>query len=83
MAKNPATTPSDPNEIPPAMDYAAHTGTYAGFISFLKWGIFATILILVALYFFIVAGNTTMGIVFLVALPIVAAARLVMGPRRA
>lgn len=83
MAKPPApSTPADENEIPPAMDYAAHNATFRGFTQLVKWAIIASIITLVALYFFIIGQQPLVGAVLLLLIPIGAVAALVTGSRR-
>lgn len=38
----------------PAMDYAEHERTYAGFVTFTKWGTIIVGLIVVGMYIFLV-----------------------------
>ena len=40
-------------ETPPDMDYAAHVETYRGFLRVTKYGIIATVIILVLMAFFL------------------------------
>jgi hypothetical protein len=84
MAKNPAqtTTAHDVEEIPPAMDYEAHNATYNGFIQMVKWAIIATLIGVVALYFFIIGNQPVVGTVLLLLIPAGAVAAMVMGSRR-
>jgi hypothetical protein len=84
MAKRPAktTTTQDTAEIPPAMDYAAHNATYHGFTTLLKWSIAATAILMVSLYFFVIAGEPVIGAAVLLLIPIGAAAVVVRNSRR-
>lgn len=53
-------------EPTPGADYPDHIKTYKAFISLSKWFVLHTLLILVALYFFVIADNGWAGIFFLV-----------------
>lgn len=79
MAKKPATAVQN---LPPEMDYAQHNGTYAGFMVTLKWAIVAMVLIVLALYAFIEAGQPIIGALLLLVIPVGAIATVVMGSRR-
>lgn len=79
MARKPATT--DPNEIPPAMDYAQHNATYEGFLAMVKWGIVSCLIIVLALYCFIEAQQPVLGTLLLLALPVGAVALFVVRSR--
>ena len=81
MAKKPATAPAT-QELPPAMDYAQHNGTYSGFMSMLKYAIIALLLIVLALYCFIEAGQPLLGTLLLAVITVGAIAMVVMGSRR-
>ena len=83
MAKRPAPTNTahDEDEIPPAMDYAAHNATYKGFMKLLKWSIIALGLTVVALYFFVIGQQPVVGAVLLLLIPVGAIAATVMGSR--
>ena len=81
MAKKPAAA-AHADELPPAMDYAMHEGTYRGFISFVKWGIVATVLVVLSLYAFIEAGNAIIGTLILLVIPVLIFAVMVLGSRR-
>ena len=81
MAKKPAAKAAV-EELPPAMDYAQHNATYAGFMQMLKWGIAAVLLIVLALYAFIQAGQPIIGTLLLLAIPVGGIGLVVMGTRR-
>ena len=49
----------------PTMDYEAHTRTYNRFLNMLKWFIVHMLLLMPALYFFIIGGNSIAGSVLL------------------
>ena len=80
MAKKPAKAAVE--ELPPAMDYAQHNATYDGFMQMLKWGIAALLLIVLALYAFIQAGQPIIGWLLLLAIPVGGVGVFVMGTRR-
>ena len=84
MAKRPANTTAahDVEDVPPAMDYAAHNATYSGFMTLLKWTIAALGVTAVALYFFIEGQQPLTGAVLLLLIPVGAAAAVVMNSRR-
>ena len=72
MAKKPtaaAHAPEDIKEIPPAMDYAQHQATWHAVTGLVKWSIVALLIICVALYFFIEAGQPVVGTLLLLLLP--------------
>jgi hypothetical protein len=69
MAKKPAATKS-PDEIPPAMDYAQHEATWNGVMALTKWTIIALLLIILALYCFIEAGQPVLGTLLLLVIPV-------------
>ncbi|MHB1101532.1 MAG: aa3-type cytochrome c oxidase subunit IV [Devosia sp.] len=79
MAKKPSTTA---DEIPPAMDYAQHEGTYRGFLRMTKYTMVALLLLVLALYCFIEAGQPIIGTLLLLAIPVGAVGLVVMGSRR-
>ena len=81
MAKKPAAKAAV-EELPPAMDYAQHNATYEGFMQMLKWGIAALLLIVLALYAFIEAGQPIIGTLLLLLIPVGAIGSVVMGTRR-
>ena len=81
MAKKPAAKAAV-EELPPAMDYAQHNATYEGFMQMLKWGIAALLLIVLALYAFIEAGQPIIGTLLLLLIPAGAIGSIVMGTRR-
>ena len=80
MAKKPAITPTQ--ELPPAMDYAQHNGTYQAFMGFLKWTCVALFILVVALYCFIEAQQPILGTLLLFLIPVGAIGLMVMGTRR-
>ncbi|HEV7274780.1 MAG TPA: aa3-type cytochrome c oxidase subunit IV [Devosiaceae bacterium] len=84
MANAPAPTDAahDDNDIPPAMDYAAHNATYNGFMKLVKWSIIILGITVVALYFFIIGQQPVVGAVLLLLIPVGAIAVMVMGSRR-
>lgn len=49
----------------PSMDYEAHNRTYNRFLNLVKWFIIHMLFLVVALYFFIIAGNSMAGLVLL------------------
>lgn len=81
MAKKPSPTQTA-NDIPPAMDYAQHEGTYRGFLQMTRYTIAALLLVVLALYSFIVAGQPVIGTLLLLAIPVGAVGLAVMGSRR-
>lgn len=81
MAKKPSAT-ATADDIPPAMDYAQHEGTYRGFLQLTKYGIIATAILVVALYCFIEAGQPVLGWLLVLAIPVLAIAQIVTGSRR-
>ena len=80
MAKKPATTPTQ--ELPPAMDYAQHNGTYQAFMGFLKWTALALLIVVIALYCFIEAQQPILGTLLLFLIPVGVIGLVVMGTRR-
>ena len=80
MAKKPAAAATQ--ELPPAMDYAQHEGTYAGFITFVKWAIVALVFIVLSLYAFIEAQQPIIGAALRLAIPVLILSVMVMGSRR-
>jgi hypothetical protein len=80
MAKKPA--PAATQELPPAMDYAQHEATYAGFITFVKWSIVALVFVVLSLYAFIEAQQPIIGAALLLAIPALILGVMVMGSRR-
>lgn len=64
-ARAAAVPPDDIETIPPAMDYAAHERQYNRFLHLTKWFVIHLVLLLPALYFFIVAGEAVAGVLFL------------------
>jgi len=81
MAKKPAAAHTA-DEIPPAMDYAQHQGTYRGFLQLTKYGIIAMAILVVALYCFIEAGQPVLGWLLVLAIPAGAIWTLVTRSRR-
>ena len=81
MPKKPATTHAI-EEIPPAMDYAQHEGTYRGFLQLTRYTIAALLLVILALYSFIEGGQPVIGTLLLLAIPVGAVGLVVMGSRR-
>ena len=80
MAKKPAAAAT--KELPPAMDYAQHEGTYAAFITFVKWTIVALVFVVLSLYAFIEAHQPIIGALLLLAIPVLIIGVMVMGSRR-
>ena len=80
MAKKPAAAAT--HELPPAMDYAQHEATYAGFITLVKWSIVALVFIVLSLYAFIEAHQPIIGALLLLISPLGGIAVMVMGSRR-
>ena len=58
------------NEITPTMDYSQHEATWSGFTTLIKWSIVALLIIVVALYCFIEAGQPVIGTLLLLILPV-------------
>ncbi|HEY8595494.1 MAG TPA: aa3-type cytochrome c oxidase subunit IV [Devosiaceae bacterium] len=58
-------------------DLQEHVKTYDTFMRLTKWGIFAAVMVVVALYCFVIAGQPFLGVVLLLAVPVVAVVRLV------
>jgi hypothetical protein len=81
MAKKPAAAHTA-DDIPPAMDYAQHQGTYRGFLQLTKYGIIAMAILVVALYCFIEAGQPVLGWLLVFAIPAVVIAQIVTRSRR-
>ncbi len=83
MANKSAAThaPSDIHELPPAMDYAQHNGTYEGFVTMVKWGIITMALVVVALYCFIIGHQPVIGTLLLLAIPVGAVVQVVTKSR--
>jgi len=81
MAKRPSPAQTA-DEIPPAMDYAQHEGTYRGFLQLTRYTIVALLLVVLALYSFIEAGQPIMGTLLLLAIPVGAVGLVVMGYRQ-
>jgi hypothetical protein len=80
-----AVSPDTPAEEArsPEMDYPAHDAFWASFVTFLKGAIAALILIVVALYCFIEAGNAVLGTVLLLLIPVGIVWSMVNGKRLA
>jgi len=81
MAKKPAAAHAD--ELPPAMDYAQHEGTYRGFLAMVKWGIVSMAFLVLALYAFIEGHNPIIGVLLLVLMVAVPIGGALMGNRAA
>jgi hypothetical protein len=81
MAKRPSPTKAA-DVIPPAMDYAQHEATYRGFLQLTKYTIVALLLVVLALYSFIEAGQPIMGTLLLLAIPVGAVGLVVMSYRQ-
>jgi hypothetical protein len=67
----------------PDMDYTQHSATYSGFLSMVRWGILACLIIVVSLYCFIEAHQPVLGTLLLLALPVGAVVLFVMKSRTA
>jgi hypothetical protein len=80
MARKPAAPATQ--ELPPAMDYAQHEGTYRGFLAFVKWGCISMAFVVLALYAFIEGQAPLMGVVLLVLSVAVPIAGVLMGGRK-
>lgn len=80
MARKPAAAAVE--TLPPAMDYAQHEGTYAGFLVFLKWTIVSLAFVVLSLYAFIQAHNPIIGIVLLILSVVVPVAGVILTGRR-
>ena len=80
MARKPAAAAIE--TVPPAMDYAQHEGTYAGFLAFLKWSIVSLVFVMLSLYAFIQAHNAIIGIVLLILSVVVPIAGVILTGRR-
>ena len=65
-----ATPTNSADEITPAMDYAQHNATWNSFVTLLKWTIAALLVICLALYCFIEAGQPVIGTLLLLLLPV-------------
>lgn len=79
MAKKPAAATVE--DLPPAMDYAQHEGTWRVFTGLVKWSIVALGLLVVALYCFIEARQPILGTLLLLVLPVGAVALFVSRSR--
>jgi hypothetical protein len=64
------------------MDYAQHNATYAGFMKMVKYGIGSMVLLVLALYAFIEAGQPLIGVILLLLIPVGMIGAAVMGSRR-
>jgi hypothetical protein len=80
MARKPAAAATE--ELPPAMDYAQHEGTYRGFLALVKWGIVSMAFVVLALYAFIEGHSPLMGVVLLILSVAVPIAGVLMGDRK-
>jgi hypothetical protein len=65
-----ATPTNTTDEITPAMDYAQHNATWNSFVALVKWSCIALLIIVVALYCFIEAGQPVIGTLLLLILPV-------------
>ncbi len=77
-----ANHPHDPHPAPvmeSSMDYAQHEATYGGFLALLKFSIISIAILVVGLYFAIIAGQPILGIVLIVASVVVPGVMTVMG----
>lgn len=59
------------DDMPPEMDYREHERTYRGFITLVKWSIISMVLMVLGLYFAVIAGNGWLGGLFLLACVVV------------
>jgi len=80
MATNTANHAHDEH---PEMDYPQHNATYAGFIAMMKYGIITMVLVVVALYCFIVGHQPVLGALLLLLIPVGAVVLLVTKSRSA
>lgn len=78
----PTTTAHGEQEIPPAMDYAAHNATFRGFTQMVKWAIIVSGITMVALYFFVIGQQPVLGAVLLLLIPAAVIAAMVKNTRR-
>ena len=60
-----------------ATDFKEHERTYEGFMALTKWSILALILVVIALYCFIVAGQPILGWLLLALAVVVPAAKAI------
>lgn len=81
MARKPAAKTA--HDLPPEMDYAQHEATWRGFVMFVKWAIISMGFLVVSLYCFIEAHQPVLGLVLLLAVPVLFAGSMIMGRRRA
>lgn len=81
MAATPDTIAEE--SLSPEMDYPAHEAFWSGFVRFVKWAIAALVIIVLALFSFIEAGNAILGVVLLLLLPVGAVWLMVNGSRTA
>jgi nicotinamide riboside transporter PnuC len=68
--------------ISDAMDYPQHEATYKGFMGMVKWGIIEMVLVVLALFCFIQAGQPWLGGLFLAASVVAPILAALAGPRR-
>jgi hypothetical protein len=67
MATKHPTTPHPAPEHESAMDYAQHEATYSGFVAGLKYVIASMAILMVGLYFAIIANQAGVGWVLIIA----------------
>jgi hypothetical protein len=79
MAATPDTLAEE--SLSPEMDYSSHEAFWSGFVRFLKWAIAALVVIVLALFSFIEAGNPILGVVLLLLIPVGAIWMMVSGSR--
>lgn|SRR5690606_24512160 len=60
-----ATTRDDIRTVPPAMDYRSHERQYKRFVHLTKWFVIHAVILLVALYAFLIAQEAITGTVLL------------------
>ena len=68
-AKTAAKTALNAGELTTAMDYAQHEATWRAFTAMVKWSTIALLVILVALYCFIIVAQPILGLALLLTLP--------------
>lgn len=67
MAKAPRTVRTEPAQAEmPAMDYREHLRTFGGFTHFLKWSAIHVAVLLLGLYFLVIAGDPVTGMTVIV-----------------
>ena len=82
MAKKPAAKAAAVEDLPPAMDYAQHNGTYELFMGMVKWGIISAVFLVLALYSFIEAHQPLIGGVLVLLMFVVPFAGAIVGKSR-